>query len=363
MQLRNGRLSLSPSDVTAFLACEHLTALQLRVARGELEVPEVRNEQAELVFRKGREHEQAYVAQLRAEGKTVREITLDGAFDWERAPAETVEAMRTGVDDVYQAVFVDGDWRGVADFLLRVDAPSELGCWSYEALDTKLARSAKPAYILQLCFYDEQLGRLQGRPPERIHVLLGSGEQQSFRPEEFGAYYRRVRARLVDFIATGDETEPYPNAHCGICAFEPICGEWWTSVDHLSRVAGIHRRQVDRLVAAGISTLAGLGTAPESPAPHGIAVETFAKIRRQAELQLSAREHGLDRYDLLEPQPGTGFALLPEPSPGDLFFDFEGNPFWDREGSLEYLWGILDADGRFKPLWAENHEQERDAFE
>ena len=70
--------------------------------------------------------------------------------------------MRAGVDVVYQGVFVDGGWRGVADFLLRVETPSALGSWSYEALDTKLARHAKPAYILQLCFYNEQLGAAAG---------------------------------------------------------------------------------------------------------------------------------------------------------------------------------------------------------
>src|SRR5438477_12826955 len=124
MQLRNGHISLSPSDVTAFLACEHLTTLQLRVARGELEVPAEPNEQAELVFRKGLEHEQAFAAQLRAEGKTVREIVLEPDLDWERAQRETLAAMRAGVDGVYQGVFIDGDWRGVADFLLRGATPS-----------------------------------------------------------------------------------------------------------------------------------------------------------------------------------------------------------------------------------------------
>src|SRR5205823_3397420 len=147
------------------------------------------------------------------------------------------------------------------------DAPSELGGWSYEAIDTKLARTAKPAYILQLCFYDEQLGRLQGRPPERIHVMLGSGELASFRPEEFGAYYRRVRSRLVEFVDAGRDTQPYPNEHCGICSFRPVCDAWWESVDHLSRVAAIQRRQVDRLGAAGITTLTGLGRAPVAPVP------------------------------------------------------------------------------------------------
>ena len=66
---------------------------------------------------------------------------------------------------------------------------------------------------------------------------------------------------------------------------------------------------------------------------------------------------------LLQPQPESGFSLLPDPSPGDLFFDFEGNPFWDRDGSLEYLWGILDVERNFTPLHAHDHATERQAFE
>lgn len=363
MQLRNGHITLSPSDVTAFLACEHLTTLQFRAARGDLAMPDVVNEQAELVFRKGEEHERAFLAQLHGEGKTVAEILLGPDLDWDRAASETLDLMQSGIDVVYQGVFVDGSWRGVADFLLRTDAPSGLGPWSYEALDTKLARTAKPAYILQLCFYDEQVGRLQQRVPERIHVLLGSGEMATFRPDEFGAYYRRVRSRLEEFLAADRQTQPYPNEHCGICEFKPVCDAWWDEVDHLCRVAGIRRQQVERLGAGGITTLASLGRAPVDSTPAGMPTETFEKIRQQAELQLFARERGRDRFVLLQPQPESGFALLPDASPGDLFFDFEGNPFWDRDGSLEYLWGILDAERHFAPLWAYDHETERAAFE
>jgi hypothetical protein len=51
MQQLADRLLLSPSDVTAYLACEHLTALSLRAAR-EIVTPTVEDEQRELVFRK-----------------------------------------------------------------------------------------------------------------------------------------------------------------------------------------------------------------------------------------------------------------------------------------------------------------------
>ncbi|MDP9285031.1 MAG: TM0106 family RecB-like putative nuclease, partial [Actinomycetota bacterium] len=327
----------------------------MQVARGELARPQGDNPQAELIRRKGDEHERAYLESLRAQGFSIKEIEFDPR-DWERATAETEQTMRDGFDVVYQAVFAHDGWRGIADFLLKQPDGT------YEVLDTKLARHAKPYYILQLCFYTEQVARIQGRAPQFMHVVLGSGETQSFRPDEFGAYYRRLRRRLEEFVADPPATEPWPVAHCSICDFLPVCTARWDAVDHLSRVAGIRRTQIDKLAAAGIATLAALGRAPAEP-PPGFPVDAFAKIREQAELQLAARETGVDTFRLQQPQPESGFALLPDPSPGDLFFDFEGNPFWDKDGSLEYLWGILDAERNFTPLHAHDHATERAAFE
>jgi hypothetical protein len=39
MRLSDGSVFLSPSDVTGYLACPHLTTLELAVARGELNNP------------------------------------------------------------------------------------------------------------------------------------------------------------------------------------------------------------------------------------------------------------------------------------------------------------------------------------
>ena len=361
MQVLDGRVWLSPSDVTAYLACEHLTALSLQVAEGSLPEPPPPGDQAELVFRKGLEHEHAYLERLRAQGLSVASIELEG--DWARAREETLAAMRAGVDVVYQAALIGDGWRGVADFLIRVETPSKIGAWSYEALDTKLARHAKPAYVLQLCFYSERLAVLQGVAPERIHVLLGNQTMESFRPQEFAAYQRRIERRLEGFVADPPPTEPFPVDRCGICEFRPRCDAHWDAVDHLCRVAGIQRRQIERLGETDVATLAALARADDEARPAGMADETFAKLRGQARLQLVARERGRDEYELLPLQAAAGFALLPDPSPGDLFFDFEGNPFWDHEGSLEYLWGQTDANDEFAVRWATDHDGERAAFE
>ncbi len=216
MRAENGDLSFSPSDVTAYLECEHLAQLELKVARGEIVKPRVEDAQAELIRRKGDEHERAYLAQLLADGRDVVTIEIagsDGEWDWERAARETKEAMRGGSEVVYQAAFLDGEWRGLADFVIR--GPDG----SFEAYDTKLARHGKPAHVLQLCFYSEQIGRMQGRLPERLHIALGSGETESYRLLDFLAYYRRVRERFLDAVLHPGPTEPWPVDHCGICDF------------------------------------------------------------------------------------------------------------------------------------------------
>ncbi len=107
---------------------------------------------------------------------------------------------------------------GYADFLLRTDEPSELGPFSYEAYDAKLAAHPKPYFILQLLFYSEQMARLQGRTPRRMHLVLGTREVRTFRPDDFTAYAARVRARFLDYLEElGQGLEPpypYPVEHC-----------------------------------------------------------------------------------------------------------------------------------------------------
>src|SRR5215211_1259894 len=195
----------SPSALTAFLACQHLTNLELAVGRGELARPITDDGQAGLIRRKGEEHERAYLEELRARALEIVEIERD---DWGRAAAETAEALARGVDVVYQGVFVHDGWRGIADFLERQPDGS------YEAADTKLARTSKPAHILQLCFYTEQLARVTGRERAFMHVLLGSGLRDSYRPGDFMAYCRRVKRRFLEFVADPPETYLVPVSHC-----------------------------------------------------------------------------------------------------------------------------------------------------
>src|SRR5258705_5111357 len=176
MQMMNGRLILSPSDLNDYVECPHLTTLAVEVARKLRKKPFVLNEHGELLQRKGEQHEASYLKKLREDGRQVVDVIGADRWDFESSAQATREAMRRGDEIIYQATFVRGDWRGRADFLERVEQPTKLGPWGYEALDAKLARAEKPVYVLQLCFYSEAIAEIQDVTPEAMHALLGIGE-------------------------------------------------------------------------------------------------------------------------------------------------------------------------------------------
>src|SRR5882672_963909 len=171
MKVSEDRLLLSPTDLSRFLACEHLTRLEIQVARGEKSRPIFKDPFADLIRQKGKDHETAFLERLIAEKPIVIRIP---SGDSSVAAKLTADAIHEGKADViYQAYLGDDAWRGFADFLERQTDGS------YEPVDTKLARATKPEHVLQLCFYAEQVERLQGRPVRRLHVELGSGQRET----------------------------------------------------------------------------------------------------------------------------------------------------------------------------------------
>src|SRR4029434_9008014 len=111
MQLVDGRLILSPSDLNDHIECAHLTTLALEVARDTRKYPYIAAAYGDLLRRKGEEHERAYLATLR----DVRDVTPPNKWDFDAGARLTAEAMRAGAPVIYQATFVVGDWRGRAD--------------------------------------------------------------------------------------------------------------------------------------------------------------------------------------------------------------------------------------------------------
>src|SRR5690242_11730178 len=366
MLSRSGRIFLSPSDLNDYVECEHRTTLARQVALGEREKPHVADDGAKLLADKGTLHELDFLASMHDEGRDVVEIALDERWDFEAAAARTVEAMRAGADVISQATFLDNQWRGRADFLLRTPRASELGPWSYEPLDAKLARAEKPTYVLQLCFYSDGIAAVQGVRPEHMHVFLGVGEKRTLRYDDFSAYYRRVRSRFESAVASPRTTEPYPVEHCAVCDFHGVCKDRWRDEDSLVLVAGVRRIYVTPLRGVGLPTLKALAQSePETPVPP-LAPYAFETLRDQAALQLDRRTSGRLDWHRIDAAAGHGFELLPRPSPGDVIFDIEGDPFWEPARGLHFLFGMLTRDDgpwTYRTIWAHDRADERHQFE
>ena len=187
--------------------------------------------------------------------------------------------MRAGAPVIYQAHLTHGDWQGFPDFLWRVDGASTLGGYHYEPWDTKLARSAKPYFIIQLCAYAELLEHAQGVRPAHFRFILGDDTELPFKTDEFYFYYLQLKEGFLAFQAAWDPAViPEPGLESSYGNWSAFAEEMLDVRDHLSRVAGITRAQIRRLEAAGIPTLMDLALTDLAAVPR-IAAETYSRLR------------------------------------------------------------------------------------
>src|SRR5438132_2837020 len=369
MQFIEGRLIVSPTDLTGFLECEHLTQQELAAARGEVVRPQREDPELLVLTRRGLEHEARHLDGLRTDGRRIVEFPFpDGTLaSLTQAHAQTVAAMRDGTDVIYQGTFFDGRWRCHPDFLLRVDRPSALGSYSYEVADAKLARKAKAAAVLQCCVYAEQLAAVQGVAPENLRLILGDRTEEELRFKDYAAYYRSVKRQFEETVlAPAISTYPDPVSHCRICRWLEVCNQRRQVDDHLCLVAGMRRDQTRRLNEAGIGTVTALAVSPVDQPVGGVNDAALARLRQQARLQVQQRQVGALPHEVMPPLgEHLGFEALPAPTPADLFFDMAGDPFVG-DGGIEYLFGILEMEEgtpHYHACWGHDSDEEKRAFE
>ncbi len=364
MQADGAAVLYSAKDLINFLGCQHSAALDLEVAARSLHAPEdVEDAYLELLQDKGNAHEHAYLDTRKAEGRSVREI--ERVKSLEEMTEATRQAMRDGVDIIYQGALRSGQWHGYSDFLLRVDVPSDLGDYSYEVADTKLARTAQPKHVVQLCIYSELVAREQGLRPKHTHIVLGDGTMVTLKVDDYRHYVDVVRKRFETFCTGDHETRAEPCSHCELCRWSERCTEEWEATDHLRLVARLGGAQAKKLRAAGVTNLRELAVLDDRQIPK-MRPEAVHHLRAQARLQSAKRTTGENRVETLPLEAHRGFARLPQPHEGDLFFDMEGDPIYSADGSLEYLFGFHHVDAgeeKFTPFWARDRASEQKAFE
>ena len=129
MKITGTTILLSASDLSTHMSCKHATFLNLQLARKIIPSPPVYDNPSLVALQqRGEEFEKDYIKQLKESGETVVEISKG---DTKKAVAQTLEAMKRGVDIIYQARLEQDCWNGWADFLIKkTDKTSKFGNWS-----------------------------------------------------------------------------------------------------------------------------------------------------------------------------------------------------------------------------------------
>lgn len=354
------KFQLSATDLSNHLSCQHLTQLERKVALKEIKRPNYHDPSLDVLIKRGQDHEAAYVKFL--SGKGLKVIDLRG-----QSVEATIDAMKNGVDVVVQGQLEVGIWGGYTDILLKVDGKSKFGNWSYEVQDTKLSQNTKAATILQLCLYTDLLTELQGAQPEKMYVIK-PGESfatEEYRFVEFESYYRQVKRKFGKIItADAQSTYPDPVEHCNICRWWQVCDKKRHADDHLSLVAGIRSLHIVELQRQKIETLEQFAKANKLEKPERGNKETFVRKQSQAKIQLDGRYKNKLLYEVLPLEAGRGFNRLPEPNEGDVYFDIEGDAYYE-DGGLEYVLGYAYREKGtliYQRLWSTNRVEEKKAF-
>ncbi len=388
MFVRDGRVVTSASDLKKASECEFafLRALDAKLGRCE-PVPDPEDAMLERSARLGDVHEEELLAQyVDRFGDGVAQIARPDTRDADEVQAAvdaTNAAFARGADVVFQATFATDEFVGFADFIVRGDDGR------YLVQDAKLARRAKVTALLQLAAYAEQLDRIGVPRADTAELLLGDGTVSSHRIDDLMPAYRLRLARLRQVIderladtvpvAWGDERYAL-DGRCPTCDLEVQAHR------DVLLVAGMRVGQRARLQAAGIRTIDDL--AASHGEVEGIGPSVLDGLREQARLQLEAEadapepaSSGSDAGSEASVPDGAAppapppfhvrdagaLAAIPEPDPGDLFFDFEGDPLYaEGEGSwwgIDYLFGMVDVDEEFTPIWAHTFAEERRALE
>ncbi len=379
VRLSGGRLLLSPSDVVEAVACSHRAVTAFRAAHG-VAAPAADAGPSEAVARAGDVHERAVVAALRAAGHAVVDLSCATAdLDaWALLAERTLAHCRAGTADVLLQGGLLDERSEVAALVGRPDllVRTSRG-WRVE--DAKLARSLEPSALLQTMLYRDALAGAGVPVHDDVRLHLGSGEVLDVPARSAGAWARRqlaeVTALLAALPARGALTAGFVAQveWCSTCEPDSPCGRQRAAQDHLGGVADLRRDQARRLVAAGIHTLAQLAAA-DGPV-RGMASATFEALREQAGLQLAARTGG-EVPVRVRPHPRSvrasdvrpGLWSLPDPDPGDVFFDMEGDPLYSSGAGgrdafgLEYLFGATHDGPSFTAFWGHDRVGERAAF-
>lgn len=366
----NGTVILSASDLTSASTCEWAFVRKLEFLLGLGPEPlSTEDAMLKITAELGLVHEQRVLEQLRNTHSDVAEIPdpKKGEGDYlerlHRSHEATLEALHARRKVIFQAAFYREDFQGFADFLIWQDEGY------YQVVDTKLARSAKVTALLQLAAYAEQLRLLDIPVGPQVSLWLGDGTESIHQLADIESVFALRMAKLRAVVEERQKAAveargrvSWLDQKYSYCATCEVCAEEIIDKDDLHKIADMRRDQRAKIMAHGITTMRGFAEY-SGPIP-GLNPTSRENLGAQARAQMESEKSPDDKPYVVFDRP-VGLKALPNPSPGDIFFDFEGDPLFDQGDhiGLDYLFGWVDASGRFEFIWADSFDGEKEALE
>ena len=319
MKIEKQKILTSPSDLNNFTLCKYhikndklsfTNKLLKRKPKGDLE----------LIIKLGFEHEKKHLNLFKDKYKKVK-IINDKSTENQRYK-DTVLALKEGFQVIHKAYFIEDTFRGEVDFLIRVDTKSDLGAWSYEVWDTKIARNPQTRHVLQITAYSNMLGKLQGLSPKKMYLIGGDDKEHSYNVVDFTDYFTYTKKIFFNYLKNIDKEEIYPEkcSHCKICRWYDECEKIWEKDNYINQIAGIRKSQIDRFKKEKIITVEDLCSINlDNPNFKKINSNALSNLKTKAGLVQKKRETGKSDYIIAETENNKGLYKLPEPNSADVF--------------------------------------------
>jgi uncharacterized protein len=316
---------VTATDIYEYLACPHwpyydryATAKEKLLRRQVSESESRRRED-------GIAHERRIIEE-KSQGQTVMDASP--MKDMAQSFAQTLEWMRQGVEWIYQGSLIHGRWAGRPDILKKHPGKSVFGDWYYVPLDIKSTHGLEKYQKLQLAFYSDILGRIQGYRPKEAGIFNIDKELVLFEVETVAQDLGQVVSELEAIIFDKVKPNLVLRKDCfdrGV--WGELCRSSAESADDISLLYNVNVQKLATLRKLGIQTVkdaARMEPASLAGKAPGLTLHSLETIKLQAR---SLKEKSVIIRKSVE---------LP-PAELEIHFDIESSP----PHGIDYLYGCL----------------------
>jgi len=284
MRISKNKILYSPSDLNNFVSCKYHIKNDLLADEKKFKKREI-SADLKLRIKYGIEHETKHFKLFK--NKNNPSVTINDKLTDEKRFEATKQALTKGYKLIYKAYFIEKNFRGEADFLLRVNTKSDLGNYSYEVYDTKITKNLRPKHVLQITGYSYLLGKLQNLLPRHMYLIDGNNKFNRYKVNEFIDYFTYTRNRFENLLPTLKKSDIYPEkcSYCQYCPWLDVCEKKWGEDNYINQVARINKSQVVKLKKEKIKTVEALAKTNVNKIKSKINQSTKIRLVQQAKLQ------------------------------------------------------------------------------